>query len=46
VVGDFEVAEGVDWAFWADGVELGEAEVDEDADGAEFGDGADEFGLV
>jgi hypothetical protein len=47
VVGDFDVPEGIDWAFWADGVELGEEEVDEDADGADgFEDGADEFELV
>ena len=46
VVGDFAAPEGVDWAFWVDGVELGE-EVDEDAGGAdEFEDGADEFELV
>jgi hypothetical protein len=37
-VADFSV--GVDWAFWADGVELGEEAVDEDAAGA------DEFELV
>jgi len=40
VVGDFVVPEGVDWAFWAEGVEFGEEEVDEDVDGA------DEFELV
>jgi hypothetical protein len=39
VVGDLAAPEGIDWAFWADGVELGE-EADEDADGA------DEFELV
>jgi len=40
VVGDFAAPEGVDWTFWAEGVELGEEEVDEDVDGA------DEFELV
>jgi hypothetical protein len=40
VVADFGVPEGVDWAFWADGVELGEDAVDDDAAGA------DEFELV
>jgi hypothetical protein len=33
VVADFST--GVDWAFWADGVELGEAAVEEDAAGAD-----------
>lgn len=37
VVADFGVPEGVDWAFWADGVELGEEAV---------GDAAGEFELV
>ena len=40
VVDDFDVPEGIDWVFWADGVELGEEVVDEDAAGA------DEFELV
>jgi hypothetical protein len=35
VVADFGVPEDVDWAFWADGVELGDAAA-----------GADEFELV
>jgi hypothetical protein len=34
VVADFGVPEGVDWAFWADGVELGEDAVDDAAAGA------------
>jgi hypothetical protein len=34
VVADFGVPEGVDWVFWADGVELGEEAVGEDAAGA------------
>jgi len=40
VVADFGVPEDVDWAFWADGVELGEEAVGEAAAGA------DEFELV
>ena len=47
VVGDFAAPEGVDCAFWADGVEPGDEEVDEDGDGAdEFEEGIDEFELV
>jgi len=34
VVADFGAPEGADWAFWADGVELGDEVVDEDAAGA------------
>jgi hypothetical protein len=40
VVADFGVPEDGDWAFWADGAELGADVVDEDAAGA------DEFELV
>ena len=35
VVADFGAPDGADCVFWADGIELGEAVVDEDAAGAD-----------